>query len=98
MNNLYWLEIYPEYIDRCLETCEEVLKQYNCDIEFIDDFHELAFENLKQIGTFDNITNSIMDAYYMTLQDTLKRIKPELETEYYVNGSDTQFIINGEEV
>ena len=98
MTNLAFLGIYPHAIDSAIENCEEAMKDLGFTVSEIDDMNEAALEDLKEIGTFDDITNSIIAAYYGAAKWTIKERYPEIAVDYYVNCDDSPFTVNRPEI
>ena len=92
VDSLCYLGIYPDEIRRAQETFDDVCDKYDLG-DLYDDYEEY----LKNVGDFGDITNSIMGALFDTLMSALKE-KGIDDCDYYVNGLDTHFYINHEEV
>lgn len=99
LDGCHFFGIWPEYIERACTTCEDVLKTYDLE-NFIDDLYEGAEETLKcyYIGKYDHLSNTICNALFNELAFILRQRRKDLDVDYFVNGDDTHFYINGEEV
>lgn len=98
MSYLNYLGIYEEAINNAIETCEEAMRSLNFTDKEIDELHDIAFEDLKDIGVWTDITNSIICAYFTTTSGIINDKFPEIETDFYINCDDSHFYINNEEV
>ena len=98
ITNLQYLGIYEDSIDSAINSCEEALKQLEFDVSDIDRMNDYALEDLKACGDWNDITNSIINAYFSTTQWFIAQRYPEIDTDYYVNGYDSHFYIGGDEV
>lgn len=98
MRNLAFLRIYPHAIDSAIEKCAKAMKDLGFTVSGLDDMNDAALEDLKEIGTFDDITNSIIAAYYGTAKCMIEERYPGIEVDYYVNCDDSPFIVNKPEI
>ena len=99
ITNLQYLGIYEDSIDSAIESAEKAFEE--CGINTsrqIQLLHENAMEYLKECGSFESITNSIIDAYFSTAKWMINNECPDKETDYYINGYDSHFYIDGQEV
>lgn len=92
MSALNLFNIYEKSIDSIHDTCTSALEEYGINI----DFQIEVMEDLKQIGDWEDIGNSLIHAMLSTTAGIIKREK-NLECDYYVNGLDSHLYINGEE-
>ena len=90
------LGIYEDAINSAIETAEHAVRHAGLGKSGINDLHEMALEELKESGSFDDITNSIIDAYFIVAKDMIRQSFPKLECDFYVNCEDSDFYINGE--
>lgn len=100
LDGCHFFGIWPEQIEDACTTCEDVLERYGLGSE-IDDVYEFAEEHLHEllIGDQTHLSNQICDALFYELKVVLNRNFPDLNVDYYVNGSlDTNFYIEGEPV
>ena len=95
--NFQYLGIYEDAINDAIDTCESALKQVGGEDD-IDDMNEYALYHLKECGSFDDITNSIISAYFSTMKYFIKKYRPDADVDYYVNGDDSHLYIDHEEV
>ena len=84
--------IYPEEINNADETVGEIVNRYGLS----DDIYEQIEERFHECGSLKDITNSLMWAMFSTVSAELDNMG--VENDYYINGLDTHFYINGEEV
>ena len=98
ISNLAYLGIYEDAINSAIDTCEEALKSLDFSVDDIDNMNEWAVDDLKQIGSWDDITNSIIEAYFSTTAYMINERFPDKECDYYVNCDDSHFYIDNEEV
>jgi len=98
ITNMQYLGIYEDAIDTAINTCEEAMKQMEFSIHDIDTMNELALEDLKSMGSWDDITNSIIQAYFSTTAYLINKRHPDLDVDYYVNCHDSHFYIGQEEI
>lgn len=96
--NFQYLGIYEDAINDAIDTCESALKQVGASVSDIDSMNEDALCYLKECGSFDDITNSIISAYFSTVGYFIKKYKPDADVDYYVNGNDSHLYIDREEV
>lgn len=91
------LNLYPQYIIDCHDTCIEALKSRGYPgVERNYDFENEVMDDLDNIGDWHDISNSIMAAMLSTTCAMLK--EKGYEADFYVNGADTHLYIDGEEV
>ena len=98
ITNLQYLGIYEDAIDNAINSCEEAMKQMEFNVHDIDTMNEMAVDDLKDIGDWSDITNSIISAYFSTTKYLINKRYPELDVDYYINCSDSHFYIGGDEV
>lgn len=96
-NSLAYVNIYPESITDFIDTCEGAMRELGFTLDEIDCMNEYAYITLNQLGTFKQITNSIIDAYGYATSEFIMRKYPQKEVDYYVNGLDSHLYIDGEE-
>lgn len=98
MTNLAFLKIYPDAIDDAIESCEDAMKELGFTISEIDDMNDYAMEDLKEIGSFADITNSIISAYYHAAASMIEDKYPGISVDYYVNCHDSPFTVDKPEI
>jgi len=99
ITNMQYLGIYEDAIDTAIESAENAFVE--CGINTIDQIHllhENAMEYLKENGSFEEITNSIIYAYFDTAKWMINDQFPDRTVDYFVNCRDSHFIIDGHEV
>ena len=100
INGLCFLGIYEDAINSAIEKAESLMKHedFDFDISDIDEMNEWALEYLKECGSFEDITNSIILAYFSSTEAYIKQKYPDADIDYYVNCMDSYLIYKGEEV
>ena len=98
MNRLRMLGIYEEAINSAIESCEEALMNTLIE-DHINTLHNSIGECLKETGSWDDITNSIIYAYFSTTKALIEEFSSlEVDIDFYINGSDSHFYVNEEEM
>lgn len=98
MSDIRFIGIYEDSINNAIDTCYlalETLKFTESEIDHVDD---IALDILEEIGTWREITNSIITAYFIATEGIIKDKYPDKETSFFVNGDDSHFYIDNEEV
>lgn len=99
MDNLGFLGIHEYEINRAIERAENAMKREGFNDEKINDMHSMVFEELKETGSWEDITNSIIGSYFIVTADFINdKYSDSQYATYYVNGLDSHFYLNGEEV
>lgn len=98
MSNIRFLGIYEEEIDKAVNSSELAMKREGFTEKEIDEMNDMVLEQLEECGNWSDITNSIIDAYFTVAADLIRQRRKDTEVSYYVNGMDSHFYINGEEV
>ena len=98
ITNFQYLGIYEDAIDNAIASCEEALRQLEFDVSDIDDMNEKAVANLRNFGDWDDITNSIIRAYFEATIDFINYHRPEIDVDCYINCDDSHLYIGGDEV
>lgn len=98
MSNIRFLGIYEEEINNAIDTSELAMKREGFTEKEIEEMNDMVIEQLEECGDWSNITNSIIDAYFTVTADLIKQRGLGVDVSYYVNGMDSHFYINGEEV
>lgn len=97
ITNLQYLGIYSGAIDDSIGEVELAMQRLGFSTHEIQEMHEIAYDEMCEVGRMDDITNSIIDCYFNTAKDVIKRRFPDLNVDFYVNCTDSHFYINGEE-
>lgn len=99
VSNLAYLGIYPDTIDVAIGVAEAAVK---CcfsgnigNIGTVEKLHEMAKQDLEENGSMEDITNSIIHAYFSTAAYLINEKFPYLPVDYYVNCTDSHFYIDG---
>lgn len=98
MSNIRFLGIYEEEINNAVDTSELAMKREGFTEKEIEEMNDMVLEQLEECGDWSNITNSIIDAYFTVTADLIKQRGLRVNVSYYVNGMDSHFYINGEEI
>ena len=98
MAQLGYLGIYEEAINDAVEKCEAALDAVDATRSDINALHQDALCQLKEVGDFGDITNSIISAYFETVIYFIKKYRPNAEVDFYVNCDDSHLYIDNEEV
>lgn len=98
MTNLAYLGIYPGAIDAAINSCETAMEKMGMSISEIDKMNEMALEEFQECGRLEDITNSVIGAYFDTTQYLIVEKFPGRKVDYYVNCEDSHFYLDGEEV
>lgn len=96
MYTLEYIGIYPSEIKRGIYIAESALEEVGL-ADLVDDLNECAVERLKLNGSWESITNSIIQAYFEEAQSMIQS-KTSHTCTYFVNGLDSHFMIDGDEV
>ena len=81
-----FLGIYAETIESVAKECEDTMEKLGFSISEIDDMNDYAKEEFEEIGRLNEITNSIIGAYYRATEYMIHQKFPKLEVTYYVDG------------
>lgn len=93
MDTLNFLGIYEGDLNTVVEMCEECLDKFEVSR---DGWDENFTEHLENYGRWDNITETIINAYLETTAAFLEDKYPELNISWENNGMASQLFINGE--
>lgn len=96
MYTLEYIGIYPSEIKRGVCIAESALEDAGLP-GHIDELNENAIARLKVIGDWSSITNSVIQAYFEEAQSIILS-KTDHICSYFVNGLDSHFVIDGDEV
>lgn len=100
ISNMHYLGIYEDAINDAVESAENLLKHDDFDFgtQDINNMNEWAIEDLNENGSFDDITNSIINAYFSSAKAYVNKHYPDAQIEYYVNCNDSHLYYDGDEV
>ena len=98
MSNIRFLGIYEEEINNAVDTSELAMKREGFTEKEIEEMNDMVIEQLEECGDWSNITNSIVDAYFTVTADLIKQRGLGVNVSYYINGMDSHFYIDGEEI
>lgn len=95
---LKFLGIYPETIDEADETCERVCAEYGIDSD--DKVWDYVEQDFREIIFDGNLTNFIIDLIFRHTRNALVEARKVEDDaiDWYVNGDDSHFYIDGEQV
>lgn len=96
ITNLQYLRIYEDAINDAIGMSERAVERYAPSRA--DELFDSAMEAMKEIGTFDNITNSIIMSFFYAADQIIAQECPSVETDYYVNCHDSHFYVDHEPV
>ena len=91
--------IYPDAIVDTITLCKETVKEV--DPMLMTDFWSIYDDmNIKMPFLIDNnLTNHIITVLFESLQEFIKQyVNEDLEMDYFVNGEDSHFYINDEDL
>ena len=97
-----YLDIYPDTIEHYVGMCESFVNSLGLDE---NDMHRRAKEYLEENGSFENVTNSVIGAYFDAVKscileelqrDRLPDSQPDISV--YVNMDDSHFFFGDVEV
>lgn len=95
---LHLLNIYTDAINGAIESCETILKELDPSIS-MDVIHDNAMSYLEQNGTFEDITNSIIRAYYTETKEYVEETFPELKIQFKVDCDLSEiYVKNAEDI
>ncbi len=92
MSALNLFNIYEQSIENVYDTCTSALEEYGIEI----DFETEVTEDLKELGNWEDIGNSLIHAMLYTTAGIIQGEK-NIKCDFYVNGLDSHLYINGEE-
>lgn len=99
ITNLQYLGIYEDSINMAIDIAEQAVDAYVTSSSHpVDDLADLATDWLQECGSFENITNSIIAAWFSSASSMIERDNPKLVVDYFINCDDSHFYINGEEI
>lgn len=89
-----YLGIYPNTIENVVNDCEEIMARLGFDDNEIDDMNEYAKDEFEDVGCLDDITNSIIRAYYGATEYMIHEKYPFLRVNYYVDCGCSSFDVD----
>lgn len=98
ISNMHYLGIYEDAIDNAVESSENLLKLFNFNDNDINLLNYYAREYLIENGNFNEITNSIIYAYFITAKEYVESKYPNAVVTFYVNYHDSYLYLDGVEV
>ena len=97
-NNLHlaFLRIYPDAMIAAIETAESAVEKY-CGVPAVDKLNENARAELEFSCNGEDITESVISAYFDEAVDILESYHPDFEVDYKTDPTGPVLIINGEQ-
>ena len=94
--------IYPDalvdVIDLCMTAVKEVDPKLITDFWFIYDDIQLSISEMP-LSNINNLTNHLITVLFEALKEFIKQyVSENLDLSYYVNGEDSHFYINNEDL
>lgn len=97
MDSLSFFGIYPYELDRADHYCQDVLnhsRMFNKVDEVFEDALENFYNTSWDVST--SITNALITCLFDEVKKRIEKKYPNLEVDIYVNGIDSDIIVNGE--
>lgn len=100
ITNLQYLGIHEDAIDRAIESAENLLRceEFDFTERDVEKLNDEAFQYLKENGNFEDITNSIIYAYYSSAKEYVNNEYPYAQIDFYVNCHDSHLYYDGMEI
>ena len=97
MDTLRFFGIYEDALERADEYCQDVLKNARLENK-IDSVFDEAYDEFYELNWDGNanITNALIYCMFDTTRSYISEKYPDLEIDIYINCSDSDIIINGE--
>lgn len=93
MNTIPYLAINEDDIQHAISLCEDCMSTLGVNKS---GFEENFYAELEEIGSWRNVSGSIIAAYMTTTQTFIENDYPALQVEVEPNGISSQIYINGE--
>ena len=94
MNLCTFLNIYPESIEAAAEQCDSAMEKLGFSLSEIDDMYDFAKQDFEEIGSLEDITNSIISCLYSAAETSIKERFPFLNVSYFVDGYCSSFEVD----
>ena len=90
--------IYPDEIERASDICTETLEHMGLSNNEIDELYDEMYDEFREMtGCLEsNVTNDLIYAMFNTVKGYINEKFSDLDVSIYVNGYDSDIIINGE--
>ena len=98
ISNLCYIGIYEDAINDAIESSEELLKLFGFGVNDVAEMNKCARDYLVENGSFEDITNSIIYAYFSSAKAYIENVYKEVEIDFYINGHDSHLYYDGAEV
>lgn len=98
ISNIHYLGIYEDAIDDAVESSENLLRLFDFNDNDINLLNDYAREYLIENGDFNEITNSIIYAYFITAKEYVESKYQNAVVTFYVNCHDSYLYLDGVEV
>lgn len=98
---LPFFTIYPEDIEHAVEVADDAMEEAGIDLTKEGDIDEdVITDALNQFGSWNDITTSVIEAYYSACADVVyeKFGRENVEVDYYINGYDSHFVVRLKEI
>ena len=98
MNTCNFFGIYPDEIERASDICTETLEHMGLSNNEIDELYDNMHEEFYSFcgTTNSNITNELILSMFTVVKEYILERYADLDIDVYVNGYDSDIIINGE--
>lgn len=94
MKLCHFLNIYPESIEAAAAQCDAALENLGFSLSEIDDMYDFAKQDFEEIGSLEDITNSVISCLYCSAETSIKERFPFLKVTYYVDGYCSSFEVD----
>lgn len=89
-----FLGIHTGEIESAAKTCEDSMENLGFTMDEIDDMNDYARQELEEIGSWSDITNSIIGCYFRATEYMIHQKFPKLRVDYDVNGFCSRFDVD----
>ena len=83
ISNIHYLGIYEDAIDDAVESSENLLRLFDFNDNDINLLNDYAREYLIENGDFNEITNSIIYAYFITTKEYVESKYPNAVVTFF---------------
>lgn len=95
-NNLKYLGIYENSINNAIRIAEKAVEPYG---EHTDDvLYTLAMEHMKTYGSFEYITESIIEGYFEAAKTIIEDIEGEETVDYLIGENSSHLYVKCKEI
>ena len=89
-----FLGIHTDEIESAAKSCEDAMEKLGFTMDEIDDMNDYAKQELEEIGSWSDITNSIIGCYFRAAEYMIHQKFPRLRVDYDVNGFCSSFDVD----